>query len=177
MRIWFEYELDLMDKKGKGFEGISTEISARCHKFAFLVFKKLEEETSSWLKKNANSQHHADIMHIRDKSCKIKEKIRQKHNLNTKQVDKYEKQVPTICVSVLHNYTRIESDDWFHIFVGNDNYAKTAKDLCEEIKSCFNMFNVMVFCKLEREINSYLLGVEKAFFRDSGLAAIKTDFE
>ncbi|MCY4489914.1 MAG: hypothetical protein OXC46_00440, partial [Thaumarchaeota archaeon] len=181
MRTWFEYELDLMDEKGKGFDAISTEISVRCHKFTFLVFKKLEEETSSWLNEHSNSKYCADIMRIHDKSCKIKDEIQQKYNLDAKQTAEYEKYVPKIQLLFLFDHICVKSDDWFNATVGNvprKIYDRVnAEELHEKIKFRFRWFKIMVCSMLGSEIQCYLPGMERAFFRDSGLVAIKTDFE
>ena len=167
-----------MTKKGNGLEDMSDEIDDRCNKFAFLMFKKLKEETGSWLEGNSGAQHHAGIKDIHDRARKLKDKIRRAHHLSDKRADKYEKQVPTIRVSVTHNFIRIASDDWFDVTVGKVGPGTIDVDhLYDKIKECFGVFAIMVRCKLRREINNTLLGIEKAFFRDMWLTAVKTNFE
>lgn len=177
-RTWFEHEIDLMTKKGNGLEDMSDEINDRRNKFAFLVFKKLEEETGSWLEGNGGSQYKTDIKDIHDRARKIKDKIQREYSLKDNRVGKYEKQVPAIRVSVSRNFIRVASDDWFDVVVSRVGPGTIDVDhLHGKIKECFGMFAIMVRCKLRREINNTLLGIEKAFFRDMWLTAVKTNFE
>lgn len=174
---WFEHEIDLMGKKGNGLKAMSDGIVDKHNKFAFLVFKKIEEETGSWLEGNDGSQHCADIKDIHDRARKLKDGIRRKHDLSNKRAGKYEKQVPAICVSVRYGSVHIKSDDWFDAIVGKLPPNEIDVDrLHDQIKERFEMFGYLVYCKLGREIRSTLLDVEKAFFRDKWLSAVKTDF-
>lgn len=176
-RTWFEREIDLMSKKDNGLEAMSNEIADRRNKFAFLAFKKLEEETGSWLEGNGGTQHHADIKDIHDRAHKIKDEIRWEHHLSDKRADEYETQVPAIRVSVTRNFIRITSDDWFEVIVGKVGPSAIGVDhLYGEIKERFSMFAIMVRCKLRREINNTLLCIERAFFRDMWLTTVKTNF-
>ena len=177
-RTWFEHEIDLMDKKGNGLKDMSNEIADRRNKFAFLVFKKLEEETGSWLEENGESQHHADIKDIHYRARKIKDEIRQEHHLSDKRASKHEKLVPVIHVSVWYNSVRITSGDWFDVIVGKAYHDTIdVNRLHDKIKERFGVFTHMVSCKLEREINNTLRDMEKAFFRNKGLIDIKTNFD
>ena len=120
-------------------------------------------------------------MCIHDKSCKIKDEIQQKYNLDAKLTAEYEKYVPKIQLLFLFDHICVKSDDWFNATVGNvprKIYDRVnAEELHEKIKSSFRWFKIMVCSMLGREIQRYLPGMERAFFRDSGLVAIKTDFE
>ena len=176
--IWFEHEIDLMGKKDNGLEAMSDKITDRHNKFAFLVFKKIEEETGSWLEGNGGDQHHADIKDIHDRARALKDEIRREHQLPDKRAGEYEKHAPAIRVSVGHNSVHITSDDWFDAVVGKAYHCTVDVDrLHDEIKERFRVFATMVCGKLEREIKSTLLDVEKAFFRDRWLTYIKTDFD
>ncbi len=177
-RTWFEYEVDLMDKKGNGLKAMLNEITGRRNKFAFLVFRKIEEDTASWLEGNGGAQHRADIRDIHDMAHKLKDEIRLEHHLSNRRVGEYEGQVPAIRVSIGHNSVHIISDDWFDAVVGKAYHHTVDMDhLYGEIKDRFRVFATMVCGKLEREIKNTLLDVEKAFFRDRWLTAVKTDFD
>ena len=176
-RTWFEYKIDLMNKKDNGLKDMSDGIADRRNKFAFLVFKKLKEETGSWLGRNGGSQHSADIKDIHDQACKLKDAIRREHHLSDKRAGEYEKQIPAICVSVGYNSVHITSDDWFDAVVGKAYPGTDVDHLYDKIKKRFGMFGYMVYCKLGREIKNTLLDVEKAFFADRWLSAVKTNFD
>ena len=177
-RTWFEHEIDLMDRRGNGLKAMSKAIGDRRNEFAFLVFKKIEEATGSWLVGNGGSQHRADIKDIHDRAGKIKDEIRLEHHLSDGRAVEYEKQVPAICVSIGHNLVHITSDDWFDVVVGKTYPGTTDVDrLYDKIKECFGMFDIMMYCKLGREIRNTLLDVEKAFFGHKWLIAVKTNFE
>ena len=176
-RIWFEHDVDLMHKKDNGLKSMSNEIADRRNKFAFLVFKKLEEETGSRLEGNGGSQHHVDIRDIHDRARELKDEIRREYQLSVKRADKYEKQVPTIDVSVSSKRIHIVSDDWLEAYVGKYPGATDVDGLYDQIKERFRVFDYMVHCKLEREIKNTLLTIERAFFKDRELTVVKTDFE
>lgn len=176
--IWFEHEIDLMDKKGNGLKAMSNEITDRRNKFAFLVFKKLVEETGSWLEGHGGSRHRADIKDIHDRARKIKDGIGREHKLDDKRAGKYEKQVPAIRVYVWDDLVHITSGDWFDAMVGKADHDTIDVDrLHDKIKKDFRVFHKMIYCKLEREIRNTLLDIEKALFRDKWLIAVKTDFD
>lgn len=176
-QTWFEHEIDLMNKDN-GLKAMSDGIADRRDKFTFLVFKKIEEETGSWLEGNDGSQYRTDIEDIHDRARKIKHEIRRKRRLSDRRAGKYEKQVPAIHVAVRHNSVQITSDDWFNTVVGKLYPNEIDVDrLHDQIKEYFRMFGTMVYCKLEREIKNTLRDVESAFFRDKWLTAIKTDFD
>ena len=167
-----------MDKKGNGLKAMSDKIDDRRNRFAFLVFKKLEKETGSWLEGNGESQYHADIKDIHDRARKIRDGVGREYHLRDKRAGEYEKQVPAIHVSVRYNSVHIISDDWFDVTVGKAYHDTIDVDrLHDKIKECFVVFTHMVSCKLEREIRNTLRDVEKAFFRDKRLIAVKTDFD
>ena len=176
-RIWFGHEIDLMDKCGNVRDALSNKITDKCNKFAFLVFKKIDEETGSWLKENDVHQHRADFQCIHDQAYKRKNVIREEHKLSGKQADEYEEQVPAIDVTVGVNYVSIKSGNWFDVVVGMYPSAMDANSLYDEIKDRFKKFDYMVVCQLGREIRNTLLDVEKAFFRHKWLIAIKTNFD
>ena len=177
-RIWFEHEIDLMDKNDNGLETMSNEITDRHNKFAFLVFKKLKEETGSELKGNGGTKPHADIKGIHDRACAIKDGIRREHRLHDSQAGEYEGQVPAIRVSVLRNVVHVTSDNWFDMTVGKvGTGAKSVDQLYCTIKERFGIFGTMIRCQLGREINKTLWDMERAFFRDKWLIDIKTNFD
>lgn len=176
-RTWFEHEIDLMSRKGNGLKDMSKKIDDRCNKFTFLVFKKLEESTGSWLAGNEGARHHADIKDIHDRACNIKDEIQQEHQLSNRRAGEYEGQVPAIHVSVGNNSVQITSDDWLDVVVSVYDIIVDMNKLRSEIKYRFDVFDTMLFGKLEREIKNTLLRVESAFFRDRRLSAVKTDFD
>lgn len=177
-RTWFEHEIDLMGRKGNGLKAMSKAIVDRSNEFAFLVFKKIEEKTGSWLEGNEGVRHRADIKDIHDRARKIKDEIRREHHLSDRRAGEYEKHVPVICVSVGNNLVHITSDDWFDTVVGKAYPGTIDMDrLYDKIKECFGMFDIMVYCKLGREIRNTLREVEKAFFGNKWLIAVKTNFE
>ena len=164
--------------KDNGLKAMSAGMVDRRNKFAFLVFKKIGEVTGSWLEGNDGSQHRADIKDIHDRAHEIKDDILRKHSLSNNRAGKYEKQVPAIDVTVRYNSVQITSDDWFDVVVGKLPPIEIDVDrLHDQIKERFEMFGHMAYCKLGREIRSTLRDVEKAFFGDKWLIAIKTDFE
>ncbi len=179
--IWFEHKIDLMDKNN-GLKAMSNEIKDRRSKFAFLVFKNLKEKTGSWLEKNKDDSGYDEIESIYNNACKIKDYIRREYHLRDSQVHKYKKCIPIIQVSVKHKSVHIQSEDWFDELVadsvdGVSRGTTNTERLYDEIKECFRVFTYMVYDKLGREIRNALLNVERAFFMDEGLSAVKTRFD
>ncbi len=167
-----------MTKNGNGLKAMLNKIDDKRNKFAFLVFKKLEEETGSWLGVNGGSQHYADIKDVHDQAHNLKDKIRRKYQLPNKRADEYEEQVPAIRVSVAPNFIHVTSDDWFDAVVGKAYLGTVDVDrLYKQIKECFVVFATMIYGKLEREIKNALRDMEKAFFKDRWLTSVKTDFD
>ena len=175
-RIWFEHEIDLMDKCGNVFDALSDKITYRCNMFTFMVLKKLEKETGSWLKENNASKHRAYIKDVHDRAHKLKDKIGQKHHLFDKPVDECEKQIPVICVSVINGSVHIQSDDEY-VVVGN-RCPIDVECLPKKITKIFEDFYKFEVCvKFVCEIWNALQHVENVFSRDKRLIAIKTCFE